>query len=486
MEAVRCGAFVGYIVAMYPDAAPPDSLFDDALRSTVDGLVEHTVAASALAAAAVPAVLRTQAAMLSHAGLEDCATAMAVEVAQFLACERVSVGVLARERVQVVATSQGQDLEAGRDAAARIAAAMHESLDQATSVNFPGPPGNLGHITLAHQILAGGTGAACSIPMKGVGGVIGALTLEREGRAFSEAELALAEDLASFAGPVFEMKAQAARSTWQRSRDGVSAAWMARSSASRWTAAGVLAVVVLGACFVPVPYRVSAPARLEGSVQRAIVASADGFLQQANVRAGDTVKEGQVLAEMASQDLQLERQRRDSEMRQHENAYKAAQSRSDRTQMVISQSRAGEAQAMLALIDSQIERARIVAPFDGVVIKGDLSQNLGAPVQRGEVLLTLAPNNSYRIIIEVDESDIATTWPSTTRSPACPTACATSRMWMPPCATPANATTAWHCCMWAWTGCRRSMTPWAALRAMRCSTAWASVCNSAWRCPISH
>jgi multidrug efflux pump subunit AcrA (membrane-fusion protein) len=392
---------------MYPDAAPLDSYSDDAVRSPVGGPAERANAAKSLAAAAVPAVLRTQAAMLSHASLEDCATAMAVEVAQLLACERVSVGLLGRERLQVVATSQGHELEAGRDAAARIAAAMHEALDQASAVTFPAPPGSLGHITLAHQILAGGTGAACSIPMKGVGSVIGALTLERQGRAFSPAELALGEDMASFAGPVLEMKAQAARSIWQRSRDGVVAAWMARSSASRWAGVAAVAIVVLGACFVPVRYRVSAPARLEGSVQRAIVASADGFLQQANVRAGDTVKEGQVLAEMASQDLQLERQRRDSEMRQHENAYKAAQSRSDRTQMVISQSKAGEAQAMLALIDSQIERARIVAPFDGVVIKGDLSQNLGAPVQRGEVLLTLAPNNSYRIIIEVDESDIA-------------------------------------------------------------------------------
>jgi multidrug resistance efflux pump len=152
---------------------------------------------------------------------------------------------------------------------------------------------------------------------------------------------------------------------------------------------------------------VSAPARLEGSVQRAIVAAADGFLQQANVRAGDTVKEGQVLAELASQDLQLERRRRESEMRQHENAYKTAQSRNDRAQMVISQLKAGEAQALLALVDGQIERARIQAPFDGVVIKGDLSQNLGAPVQRGEVLLTIAPSDSFRIIVEVEETDIA-------------------------------------------------------------------------------
>jgi multidrug efflux pump subunit AcrA (membrane-fusion protein) len=54
-----------------------------------------------------------------------------------------------------------------------------------------------------------------------------------------------------------------------------------------------------------------------------------------------------------------------------------------------------------------MQRARIRAPFDGVVIKGDLSQSLGAPVQRGEVLMTLAPDERFRVIIEVDERDIA-------------------------------------------------------------------------------
>jgi HlyD family secretion protein len=41
------------------------------------------------------------------------------------------------------------------------------------------------------------------------------------------------------------------------------------------------------------------------------------------------------------------------------------------------------------------------------VIKGDLSQALGAPVQRGDALLTLAPAERYRLIVEVDERDIA-------------------------------------------------------------------------------
>jgi hypothetical protein len=47
-----------------------------------------------------------------------------------------------------------------------------------------------------------------------------------------------------------------------------------------------------------------------------------------------------------------------------------------------------------------------VAPFDGILIRGDLSQSLGAPVRRGEVLLTVAPEGRHRVIAEIDERDI--------------------------------------------------------------------------------
>jgi multidrug efflux pump subunit AcrA (membrane-fusion protein) len=66
---------------------------------------------------------------------------------------------------------------------------------------------------------------------------------------------------------------------------------------------------------------------------------------------------------------------------------------------------------MLGLAETQLERSQLVAPFDGVVIKGDLSQNLGAPVQKGEVLMVLSPSDSFRLIVEVDEADIAAVHP---------------------------------------------------------------------------
>ena len=371
----------------------------------------HAVSGSAAA------VLSAQAAVLSRPGLAEAGTALAAELAQLLACRRVSVGLRDGTTVRVVATSMGREVDARLDTAALLAAAMNEALDQGATVSVPattdGPP----LVTYAHQQLAP-QGAACTVPLKGAQQadeadaealkdvLIGALTLERD-TPLTPAERQLCEDVAGFAGPVLELKQQAQLPAWRRAARTLARWATARNRLGARLAVGALAVALVLACVVPLPYRVSAPARLEGSVQRAIAASADGYLQQANVRAGDTVKTGQVLAELASQDLLLERRRRESELAQHENAYRAALAHNDRAQMVISQSRAGEAQALLSLTDSQLERARIVAPFDGIVIKGDLSQSLGAPVQRGEVLLTLAPNDSFRLIVEVDEADIA-------------------------------------------------------------------------------
>ncbi|HEV7802131.1 MAG TPA: HlyD family efflux transporter periplasmic adaptor subunit, partial [Burkholderiales bacterium] len=171
-------------------------------------------------------------------------------------------------------------------------------------------------------------------------------------------------------------------------------------------AVGLSLGLLLGLTLVPVQYRVGAQARIEGSIQRTLVAPADGFLSKVHARPGDRVKADQVLAELAADDLRLEQRKWHSELTQHENAASAALARTDRAQFVINQSKADEARAQMDLVDSQLTRGRIVAPFDGVIIKGDLAQSLGAPLRRGEVLLTIAPVDQYRLVIEVDERDI--------------------------------------------------------------------------------
>ena len=65
-----------------------------------------------------------------------------------------------------------------------------------------------------------------------------------------------------------------------------------------------------------------------------------------------------------------------------------------------------QSDAQLALIEQQLARTRVRAPFDGYVVQGDLSQRLGASIERGETLFRIAPLDSFRVILEVDERDI--------------------------------------------------------------------------------
>jgi len=137
-----------------------------------------------------------------------------------------------------------------------------------------------------------------------------------------------------------------------------------------------------------------------------MAAPGDGYLKQAYVRPGDRVTEGQLLAELADEDLKLEQRKAQSEVLKLESSYGAALLKTDRTEVAIIGAKLEEARAQLALIQTQLDRVKLTAPFDSVVISGDLTQMLGAPVKKGDALMTLAPEHDFRVIVEVDERDI--------------------------------------------------------------------------------
>jgi RND family efflux transporter MFP subunit len=364
---------------------------------------------------AVPAavVLQLQAAVLSQDGLAQCGAALATELAAALRCNRVSVGWLEDGCIRVIASSHSVDFDSRQAQFEKIGAAMDESVEQAATIVLPAPEGSTPSVTLAHgEVLALLGGSVCTVPLVDAGRPVGAITIERQ--AFHPSEITILEDVACLVGPVLELKRKSGRSparvTVDALREQVSRLRSPAHPARKWVALAAVAAVA-AVTFVPVSYHIGAPARLEGSVQRIVAAPTDGFLEQVNVRPGDRVRANDVIAELSLRDLQAERTKRQSELAQHENLYGAALARADRTQLVIHHARAAEAQAQLTLVEHQLQRARIRAPFDGVVIKGDLSQSLGAPVQRGEVLMTLAPDERFRVIIEVDERDIARVQP---------------------------------------------------------------------------
>jgi multidrug resistance efflux pump len=165
---------------------------------------------------------------------------------------------------------------------------------------------------------------------------------------------------------------------------------------------------------LPAPHRVAADARLEGRIQRAVVAGVEGYLVEVEARPGDVVREGQVLARLDDRDLRVEHVRWEGRREQLRREQREALAAHDRSQQSILAARIAQAEAQLALLSAQHERTVLAAPFDGVIVRGDLQQRLGSPVEKGEVLFEVAPLDGYRVVLEVDERDIAYVAPGQT------------------------------------------------------------------------
>ena len=362
-------------------------------------------------------VLQLQAVLLAHPTLAEGALALVTELAASLGSERVALGVLDGAAMNVIAVSNSAEFKAEQALLRLMSVAMQEAADQGERVLYPAAATEPARIILAHADLHARTGhPLLTVPLVHARQVVGALLVELPAAPADE-QIAMCEGVAGLVGPLVALRHRAELSWHSRMAAALRAQWqrLARRDdpLPKAALAGVVALL-LAATLVPVPYRVGAPARIEGAVQRVVAAPIDGFLHRSHVRPGDTVRAGELLVEMAGQDLMLEQRKWESALNQHENGYAAALARADRAQFVINHGKADEARAQLELVRQQLARTRLVAPIDGVVIKGDLSQALGAPVQRGDTLLTLAPSEQYRLIVEVDERDIADIKPGQT------------------------------------------------------------------------
>lgn len=171
---------------------------------------------------------------------------------------------------------------------------------------------------------------------------------------------------------------------------------------------GLLAISILciAATLIPFDFKVSAPITLEGSTQRAIVAPFESYIRAAHVEAGMTVRSGEPLVELDKTKLVLELDKWQSEKAKLGREYDRALAELNHAEAQILRAQLGQAEAELNLVNDKLARTVLYAPFDGVVISGNLGSSLGAPTARGELLLELAPLTGYRVVLGVDERDI--------------------------------------------------------------------------------
>lgn len=357
-------------------------------------------------------ILQLIAIFLERPEFKDAATALATETASQLGCDRVVLGIVRGKSLRIEAVSHAVQFDRHANLLGATVAAMTEALDQRELIVYPPDRDSRLVVTFAHAELAQMTraGGIVTLPLMHNGRHIGALTLERApGHRFDASTIELLESLAALLAPLVEMHLVRHKSLPAHASESAKDYWgklVGPRHGGFKLAVAVLGALVVFCVFATGAYRVSANARIEGEIQRALTAPFQGYVRETGHRAGDIVKKGQVLARLDDRDLRLERVRVQAQREQHSKQFREAMAKRDRTQVRLVASQIEQVEAQLAFVDEQLSRMEIIAPFDGVLVSGDLTQALGAPLERGQVLFEIAPLEGYRVVLQVDERSI--------------------------------------------------------------------------------
>lgn len=353
------------------------------------------------------------ASVLAEDRFRDSSMIFVTELATLMKCDRVSLGFVKKNHARVEAISHSASFGRQMNLVRYISTAMDEAILQRSEILFPLPAGRKVLVTRDHEELSRQQSgeSILTIPLHANDRYFGALTLERPAEiAFEEDETKICHGIFALVAPILEAKRLNDRLLIVKIADSI------QKQMERLLGAGyigrklviILLIAVVGFFSKATgEYRLTANTTLEPSVRRSIVSPFVGYIKDASVRSGDLVKKGATLCNLDSRDLFLERGKWLNQQMQYQRQRQEAIATNDRAKANIITSQLEQATAQLDLVQSQLKRTSLVTPFDGIVVSGDLSQRVDGSVEQGEVLFEIAPLNSYRVILQVDEYRIA-------------------------------------------------------------------------------
>ncbi len=339
---------------------------------------------------------------------------------------RVSVGFLQGRHVKLKAMSHTEKFTRNMQLVQAIEAAMEECLDQDLEILYPNDEESTYVYRAAKKLgTQYGPSSVVSLPLRENGEVVAVLTLERDPeKPFQLQDIETLRLTADLCTPRVTELQQRDRWLGARLAGGLrKGAGVVIGPKHTWVKLIVLALAGLLAfgIFAKGTHTVEAPFTIEPALQSQVPAPQAGTLDEVLVEVGDEVTEGQVLARLDTALLReelLNAQAELSEYRKEIDIARAAwiRDRKETSYAYVQRATAKQEQveARIRLLKMQIERSELKAPIAGTVIKGDLRKRVNGPVEKSEVLFEIAPIQSMRAELRVDEADIADLEPGDT------------------------------------------------------------------------
>lgn len=356
--------------------------------------------------------LETLSAVNREQRFAGAAMALCNEMTSRWQCERVSVGFLKRRYVQLRAMSHTENFSRKMQVVQDIESAMEECLDQDVEILSPAPKEST-YVHRATEQFAKRYGplAVLSLPLRWQGKVLAVLTLERPAeKVFSPDEVETVRLTCELCTPrlanLYEYDKGIAATIVGKLRKYLGVLVGPRYAWIKLTAI-LCCAAILFLIFAKGEFRAKAPFTLEATRQQVIPAPFDGYIKSVEVEVGDTVKgTTTVLGTLDTAELRLGLAAVKAEQAGYLKQASAAMRDNETAKAQIAQADADKAEAQIELLEYQISQASLVSPLGGVVVKGDLKRQIGAPVKTGDVLFEVCPLEALRAELLVSEEEI--------------------------------------------------------------------------------
>lgn len=357
------------------------------------------------------AVLEVLAEFTDQRTLSAALLAVANELQHRFQCDRVAIGLINNHIIEVAAISQQAVVVARTDEVRLLREAMQEACDQEAIIDNSGTDQSYQTIEAHHALTLGlERSHVCTIPLCNNEMVIGAMLLQRRSeQPWSKLTIELLTQIATLTAPLAVLRRDAERGVLDmvcmRTRRRLASFTRPRHLIAKGSAV-LLSLLVAIAGLVPVTHYVKASAEIVPTERRVISAPTSGYIDSVFVNAGDHVRKGDNLIRLDTRELELVQAGQENEVRSARSELRAAMASYDRKELAIAQAKLDQIEAELALTRQRILRTVMTAPIDGVIVSGDLSQSLGVSVERGKVLLEMAPADGYEVQLLVHEVDM--------------------------------------------------------------------------------
>lgn len=331
-------------------------------------------------------------------------------VATRFECDRVSVGWEEGGYLHLKAMSRTEKFDRKMEAAQILEAAMEECEDQDEEILIPTPEGST-VVTRDHDKFVESQKVKhfCTIPMRVGDKVMAVMACERQATAFNPVEMQQFRLLCDQAMPRLAGLAKTDR--WFGARWKADFRELAAKSLGperTWTKVfAILGTLLFIALFiVRVPYRAEGTFILRSEAVSYLTAPFEGYIETVSVRPGDLLKKGTEIVALNRAELLLEQSSAMAEIGRYDREREKARAAKQLAEMRINEAMLQQSQARLDLINHRLENAVLKAPFDGVIVEGDLRERIASPVKQGEALYKVARLDGLFVEAEIDETDV--------------------------------------------------------------------------------